>query len=235
MPELPEVETVVRILNTFVPNKTIKDIVVYREKSIPLPVSEFKNALIGETFLPTTRIGKHIIFHLTNNKVIVSHLRMEGKYFEVVFEDWCQEFPGACIISGHKERLSDMTKEEWIELGELEKELEILAELTDGYSGSDIATLTRDAVYEPLRKCEMADFFKKVDDGKGDYYYYPCEANEPGAFRTKLQDLPEPEKLNPPKVTFEDYLVAIQKIKATVTEADLKKNDEFTAEFGQEG
>jgi len=82
MPELPEVETVVRILNTFVPNKTIKDIVVYREKSVPMPVSDFKNALIGETFLPTTRIGKHIVFHLTNNKVIVSHLRMEGKYFE---------------------------------------------------------------------------------------------------------------------------------------------------------
>ncbi|MCQ2816987.1 MAG: AAA family ATPase [archaeon] len=116
-----------------------------------------------------------------------------------------------------------------------EKELEILAELTDGYSGSDIATLTRDAVYEPLRKCEMANYFKKVDDGKGDYYYYPCEAGEPGAIQTKLQDLPEPEKLNPPKVTFEDYLIAIQKIKATVTEADLKKNDDFTAEFGQEG
>ena len=28
----------------------------------------------------------------------------KGKYFEVVFEDWCQEFPGACIISGHKEQ-----------------------------------------------------------------------------------------------------------------------------------
>ena len=29
----------------------------------------------------------------------------KGKYFEVVFEDWCQEFPGACIVSGHKEKL----------------------------------------------------------------------------------------------------------------------------------
>lgn len=48
----------------------------------------------------------------------------KGKYFTVVFEDWCQEFPGSCIISGTKERLSDMTSEEWIELGILEKELE---------------------------------------------------------------------------------------------------------------
>lgn len=37
----------------------------------------------------------------------------KGKYFNVVFVDWCQEFLGTCIISGHKENLSDMTKEEW--------------------------------------------------------------------------------------------------------------------------
>ena len=48
----------------------------------------------------------------------------KGKYFEVVFQDWCQEFLGSCIISGNKERLSDMTSDEWIELGKLEKELE---------------------------------------------------------------------------------------------------------------
>ena len=48
----------------------------------------------------------------------------EGKYFEVVFQDWCQEFPGACIISGTKEKLSDMKNEEWEELGQIEKELE---------------------------------------------------------------------------------------------------------------
>ena len=82
MPELPEVETVVRILNGFVPKKTIKDIRIFHEKSVLTPASAFKAALIGETFLPCTRIGKFIIFHLTNDKVIISHLRMEGKYFE---------------------------------------------------------------------------------------------------------------------------------------------------------
>lgn len=48
----------------------------------------------------------------------------KGKYFEVIFVDWCQEFIGQCIISGNKESLSDMTSEEWIELGKIEKELE---------------------------------------------------------------------------------------------------------------
>ncbi|MBO4737231.1 MAG: DNA-formamidopyrimidine glycosylase [Bacilli bacterium] len=82
MPELPEVETVVRILNGFVPKKTIKDIRIFHEKSVLTTASAFKAALIGETFLPCTRIGKFIIFHLTNDKVVISHLRMEGKYFE---------------------------------------------------------------------------------------------------------------------------------------------------------
>ena len=82
MPELPEVETVVRILNGFVPNKTIKDIRIFHEKSVLTPAHVFKSELIGETFLPCTRIGKFIIFHLTSDKVVISHLRMEGKYFE---------------------------------------------------------------------------------------------------------------------------------------------------------
>ena len=44
--------------------------------------------------------------------------------WEVVFVDWCQEFVGDCIISSKKENLSELTEQEWIELGKLEKELE---------------------------------------------------------------------------------------------------------------
>lgn len=43
---------------------------------------------------------------------------------EVVFVDWCQEFPGQCIISSKKKSLSELTNDEWTELGALEKELE---------------------------------------------------------------------------------------------------------------
>ena len=48
----------------------------------------------------------------------------KGKNWEVVYVDWCQEFVGQCIVSSNKESLSELTKEEWVELGELEKELE---------------------------------------------------------------------------------------------------------------
>lgn len=48
----------------------------------------------------------------------------ESNNWTVVFCSWCQEFPGYCIISSKKENLSDLSSEEWSELGTLEKELE---------------------------------------------------------------------------------------------------------------
>lgn len=44
--------------------------------------------------------------------------------WEVIFGTWAQDHPGYCIITSKKERISDLTPEEWIELGALEKELE---------------------------------------------------------------------------------------------------------------
>ena len=44
--------------------------------------------------------------------------------WEVVFGSWCQEFVGYCIISSKKENLSELTSDDWVELGMLEKELE---------------------------------------------------------------------------------------------------------------
>ena len=116
-----------------------------------------------------------------------------------------------------------------------EEELDDLAMRTEGYSGSDIATLTQDAVYEPVRKCEMAKYFRKVPAQNGDFHYVPCAPSDEGAFPTTMIELPEPDKLLPPEVCYDDYLLAIQKIKPTVNANDLKKQEEFTQEFGQEG
>ena len=44
--------------------------------------------------------------------------------WEVIFGSWCQEFVGYCIISSKKENLSELTSDDWVELGMLEKELE---------------------------------------------------------------------------------------------------------------
>lgn len=83
MPELPEVETVKNVLIPIVKNHKIIAIDVLRDSTIEGDKIEFVNNLLNETFLDVSRIGKYLIFKLTNDKVIISHLRMEGKYYEL--------------------------------------------------------------------------------------------------------------------------------------------------------
>ena len=83
MPELPEVETVKRVLSPIVINHKINSIDVLRASIVNNKVQEFISYFEKETFLSVSRIGKFLIFHLTNNKVLISHLRMEGKYIEL--------------------------------------------------------------------------------------------------------------------------------------------------------
>ncbi len=83
MPELPEVETVKSVLEKVVDGRTIQKIDVLRSSSVPGDKEQFVSSLTGEKFLRMSRIGKFLIFHLTNDNVIISHLRMEGKYYEL--------------------------------------------------------------------------------------------------------------------------------------------------------
>lgn len=81
MPELPEVETIRGTLERLVLNKTIEDITVHWPKIIKHPddTDEFRTLLHGETIEKISRRGKFLLFYLTDY-VLVSHLRMEGKY-----------------------------------------------------------------------------------------------------------------------------------------------------------
>lgn len=81
MPELPEVETIRKTLEQFVIDKQIKSITVHWAKIIKQPddVVHFKNLLIGEKIRKIDRKGKFLLFYL-DEYVLVSHLRMEGKY-----------------------------------------------------------------------------------------------------------------------------------------------------------
>lgn len=83
MPELPEVEVNRRGLENLVQGKTIEDIQVYWDK-MWLPSQEGLtkpfDMVIGQTIRAVDRRGKYLIFRLDEGD-IVSHLRMEGKYF----------------------------------------------------------------------------------------------------------------------------------------------------------
>ena len=81
MPELPEVETIKNTLLPLLKNRKILNVEIYREKTVLGDPLTFKNKLTNQTFKTISRKGKYLIFHLTNDLVVLSHLRMEGKYF----------------------------------------------------------------------------------------------------------------------------------------------------------
>lgn len=82
MPELPEVETIKNVLKPILIGNTITSIDVLRSQIIQGNPMDFKQYFEGETFENIERKGKYLIFHFKSGKVLVSHLRMEGKYFE---------------------------------------------------------------------------------------------------------------------------------------------------------
>ena len=80
MPELPEVETVRRGLEKLILGKKISSIEVHYPKMIKTDLEEFQKELPGQVIQSMGRRGKYLLFHLTD-RILISHLRMEGKYF----------------------------------------------------------------------------------------------------------------------------------------------------------
>ena len=80
MPELPEVETVRRGLEKLILGKKISSIEIAYPKMIKTDLDEFRKEVPGQVIESMGRRGKYLLFYLTD-KVLISHLRMEGKYF----------------------------------------------------------------------------------------------------------------------------------------------------------
>lgn len=90
MPELPEVETVVRGLNQHLVGQTIKNIEILKPRSFLvekeiLPtrlgkqVQDGESLLVGLKVLSLSRRGKGILIHLSQNYCLLIHLKMTGQ------------------------------------------------------------------------------------------------------------------------------------------------------------
>lgn len=80
MPELPEVETVLRTLEHMIKGRQIVSVTVRWPKMIEGDPDDFAARLAGEHFREFERRGKYLIFRM-DHVTLVSHLRMEGKYY----------------------------------------------------------------------------------------------------------------------------------------------------------
>jgi len=86
MPELPEVEVLVRHLAPALRKRKIKSVEVRRARIVsPSSVAEFSAKLSGATFLELTRRGKYLLFELRGADrspfTLVGHLGMTGRMY----------------------------------------------------------------------------------------------------------------------------------------------------------
>jgi len=132
-----------------------------------------------------------------------------------------------------------------------ESDFDTLGRLTEGASGSDIKVLVKEALMEPLRRCQQAQQFLPVGD-----HLMPCErypncpycppklSTDPPnkdytckkckAIRMQLWDVP-PEKLKAPDVSVKDFETVLKHSVSSVSKEELEKYAEWTKQFGQEG
>lgn len=81
MPELPEVETVLRTLEKQINEQTIENIKVFYSNILDnIDEENFSTCLFNQSFHQFKRRGKYLIFVLDDYTLIV-HLRMEGKFY----------------------------------------------------------------------------------------------------------------------------------------------------------
>lgn len=81
MPELPEVETIVRGLRRTVLNKKISSVKMLPSRVLQSGPDFIRRNLTGEKITGVKRRGKNIILELSSNKSILVHLGMTGNLF----------------------------------------------------------------------------------------------------------------------------------------------------------
>jgi len=144
---------------------------------------------------------------------------------------------------------NNLTDEDFAELGRV----------AEGYSGSDVAVVVREALMEPVRKCQMAKQFMRDMQGN----YTPCleypncprcpmelniawpgvDSAPPGAKTTcnfckaerlTLYDVAS-DKLVVPVIIYADFVKAMKRTHSSVGADELQRFIDWTSEFGQEG
>ncbi|MDG2416979.1 MAG: bifunctional DNA-formamidopyrimidine glycosylase/DNA-(apurinic or apyrimidinic site) lyase [Pelagibacterales bacterium] len=79
MPELPEVETVIRGISSRILSQTINKCEL-SSKKLRYPITiNFKKIILSKKIISISRRAKYILINLNNNKTIVIHLGMSGR------------------------------------------------------------------------------------------------------------------------------------------------------------
>jgi formamidopyrimidine-DNA glycosylase len=81
MPELPEVELVARTLDTLLRGRRIVEAELLRQGLAPsTPAKEFSGLIRNARIEGVGRRGKHVLINLSSSLVLITHLRMTGRF-----------------------------------------------------------------------------------------------------------------------------------------------------------
>ncbi|MFZ4825760.1 MAG: DNA-formamidopyrimidine glycosylase [Phototrophicaceae bacterium] len=88
MPELPEVETVVRGIRPLLVGRSVQAVWCDREKQIKgMGISTFQDRILNQQFVDINRRAKYIVCDLTHDTLII-HLKMTGRLYVCQTADW---------------------------------------------------------------------------------------------------------------------------------------------------
>jgi formamidopyrimidine-DNA glycosylase len=111
MPELPEVEVLVRHLAPLLEGRTIRAVRVHRAKVLaPTSTREFTRALLGAEFSALARRGKYLLFELRRAKraeplTLLGHLGMTGRMYLL---------PARALLPRHAAVVLDLGRENFV-------------------------------------------------------------------------------------------------------------------------
>lgn len=105
-----------------------------------------------------------------------------------------------------------------------------LADATEGFSGSDISVVVREAMMDPVRECQRSKHFRQDQFGK----WHPCLAHDEGSVAMTLLDI-KGDNLAVPQVMRRHFESALTRSHTSVGVDELTKYTEWTEEFGEEG
>jgi formamidopyrimidine-DNA glycosylase len=231
MPELPEVETVVRGLKKEVINKKITRVTSSYQKIVKQSFSSFKKALAGQKISSISRHGKYSFLSLNNKKTIIVHLRMTGQLFITPTTQKKDKHTHLEIFFGsnkHKLIYRDIRKFGRFELIDTDK---INTYLKEKKLGPDALTIKLNDFQDNLQKKNLilkaALLDQSVIAGLGNIYV------DEVLIREKLSPLKMTQTLKPLKVK-----TMLSTIKKVLKEAILKKGtsySDYVNSYGEKG
>ena len=85
---------------------------------------------------------------------------------------------------------------------------------------------------QPVRKVMSATHFKEVPSDDGNLKWTPCSPGDPAAVEKTWSEV-EGDGLHEPPLRMADFVKSLASVRPTVTQADIKRHDEWTQESGR--